>query len=196
MRLTCLPLSLSLTRLVVSLGLASSVAVMLTRERQNQKHRMRSSCLLLLHKGKHKPLPTSHSSHMKTPQLHASHHLKPHSATEQISISSAFDHHFNKSHWKSSLIVQTRITDYYYTHNAIKTPGGSIVAYSDHRLPWQTKFSLCTLPFKRFSICFESLLWLPSLHLFDRTYRKMSTFLNGIVYIGLVSFNKKQCILS
>jgi len=62
MRLTCL---LGLTRLVVSLGLALSEAVMLTRERQNQKHRMKGSCLtlLLLHKGKLKPLPISHSSH-------------------------------------------------------------------------------------------------------------------------------------
>lgn len=85
-------------------------------------------------KEKHKPLPTSHSSHTWKHQLHASHQLTPHSPTEPLNTI------FNTLQWKGSLIVQTHITLLYtYTvlSNAIKPPEGSTSGLFWSQVAWQ-----------------------------------------------------------
>ncbi len=134
---TCLLLSLGLARLVVSLGLVLSVAVMLMRERERDQNAEWEAAVC----SSSTKAYTSHNPHlsfitfMKTPPLQASHHPTPHSAAEQISISSAFDLHLNKSHWKVSLIVQTYIT-HKVLSNSIRLLEVSAPCLFWSSLPW------------------------------------------------------------
>lgn len=145
MRLTCLLPSLGLTRLVVSLGLALSEAVMLTRERQNQKHRMKGSCLLLLHKGKTQA--TAHISfitYMKTPVTCFSSADASFTNWANIHIISLWTLFLTRCSGKAHWLF--RLTLHYYTHIQCCLMQSShqrvlLAAYSDHRLHDKNWFS-------------------------------------------------------
>ncbi len=146
-KLTCLLLSLGLTRLVVSLSLVLSMAVMLMREKERDQSAEWEAAVCSSSTKEY----TSHNPHLihhiheNTP-LHASHHLTPHSATEQIChqlLTTIWTNRTGKAHslFRLTLLINT----IHIKYCLIQSSYWKFLHFAYSQVTMTAKFSTCTL---------------------------------------------------